>query len=597
MKTVMIVDEQPVTRHALRLLMEAEGLAVVAETGNGTEALALARQHSPNLLILELSVSGLGGLEIIRRLTKSNPDVKVLVLTAQNPGYFAMRCKEAGGMGFVSKQEDLRQVNLAVKALLHGNTYFPHNIGYVEGSAFGNDRIGGELKKLSDRELTVLEMLAKGMSNSVISERLLLSEKTISTYKSRMMQKLHANSFLELIDTARHAGLVTDVESTDAGATPPGLDEARQHELELLREAIDTMPNTISVWDLDGRMIMCNKQYLETFGVEPGAVIGRFIYETNFTVGEDTHWIHERLVASIRQGKAYTTDIVLNIKGQQRILRHWGRPYRDTRGSLIGLICGSTDITDRSTTLIDLEESNLQLEMANREKVSFISSVTTEMCGPLNTVTAMLDLAQRQVDPLRQREAIAVAKGAAHSLQTLFDDFQSFLRLEEGNHSLRPEPLNLDLLLRQIMNGYRSVAQERGLQLGLDTTAAQQPDVWIDPGVFCRVVDSLVSNAVKFTDQGRVDVTLGTEGRGSGLVEVTLTVKDSGIGIPLADQHRMFEMFVQGTDNQLIRRGGSGAGLALCKRLVDLMNGSLELESQPGQGTRVTVKMMLPAIR
>ncbi|MCY1185716.1 Signal transduction histidine-protein kinase BarA [compost metagenome] len=102
---------------------------------------------------------------------------------------------------------------------------------------------------------------------------------------------------------------------------------------------------------------------------------------------------------------------------------------------------------------------------------------------------------------------------------------------------------------------------------------------------------------MKFTDQGRVDVTLGTEGRGSGLVEVTLTVKDSGIGIPLTDQHRMFEMFVQGTDNQQIRRGGSGAGLALCKRLVDLMNGSLELESQPGQGTRVTVKMMLPAIR
>ncbi|MCY1405918.1 putative transcriptional regulator [compost metagenome] len=128
MKTVMIVDEQPVTRHALRLLMEAEGLVVVAETGNGTEALALARQHSPNLLILELSVSGLGGLEIIRRLTKSNPDVKVLVLTAQNPGYFAMRCKEAGGMGFVSKQEDLRQVNLAVKALLHGNTFFPRRV-------------------------------------------------------------------------------------------------------------------------------------------------------------------------------------------------------------------------------------------------------------------------------------------------------------------------------------------------------------------------------------------------------------------------------------------------------------------------------------
>ncbi|MNO73564.1 putative transcriptional regulator [compost metagenome] len=594
MSTVMIVDEQPVTRHALRLLLEAEGHAVVAEVGNGAEAVALARQHRPDLMIVELSVPGLGGLDIIQRLSKQAPDVKVLVLTAQSPEYFAARCLEAGAAGFVSKQDDLRQLSLAVRALLNGNTYFPRDITHAAQKSEGE---AGALKELSGRELTVLQMLAQGMGNTAIGTQLLLSEKTVATYKSRMMHKLHASSFLELIDIARRNGLVKPVVSADEPSASPMLDEVQQHELELLRKVIDAMPGTVAVRDVEGRLVMCNRHYLDEFDVKLEEAIGRKLHETNAMAGENTRFFHERMIAAIKRGEPYCNDVVFNVKGVQRLLRHWEQPYRDRNGEVVGLICGNLDITDQDTALLDLQRLNMQLEVASQEKLAFLSSVTTEMSGPLNSITAMLELARNQVDRQKQDEALAVAHSAAKSLQRTFDDFRSFLRLEAGNHPLNPEPLNIEELLREKVADYTAVAQGKGLLLELDTTGSRHPNVWVDRDAFSRIAESLVANSLKFTDVGDVSVELTAGGRAKGLTEVTLSVRDSGIGIPLADQKQVFELFKQGLDSQMIRRGGSGAGLAICKRLVDLLGGSMELESSPGEGTCVTVRLMLPAVR
>ncbi|MNN18284.1 Virulence sensor protein BvgS precursor [compost metagenome] len=313
--------------------------------------------------------------------------------------------------------------------------------------------------------------------------------------------------------------------------------------------------------------------------------------------GENTRFFHEGMIAAIKRGEPYCNDVVFNVKGVQRLLRHWGQPYRDRNGEVVGLICGNLDITDQDTALLDLQRLNMQLEVASQEKLAFLSSVTTEMSGPLNSITAMLELARNQVDRQKQDEALAVAHSAAKSLQRTFDDFRSFLRLEAGNHPLNPEPLNIEELLREKVADFTAVAQGKGLLLELDTSGSRHPNVWVDRDAFSRIAESLVANSLKFTDVGNVSVELVAGGRAKGLTEVTLSVRDSGIGIPLADQKQVFELFKQGLDSQMIRRGGSGAGLAICKRLVDLLGGSMELESSPGEGTCVTVRLMLPAVR
>lgn len=597
MSTIMIVDEHPIARHALCLLLESEGHTVVAESGNGTDALELARRLRPNLLLLELSIPGLGGLEIIQRLARQAPEVRVLVVTGQSTEYFAARSHEAGAFGFVSKQADLQQVAMAVKALVNGHTYFPRNTVLAVPHVPADKVEDNPLKALSARELTVLQMIAKGMTNNVIGEQLLLSEKTISTYKTRVMHKLRAGSMLELLDIARRYGLVETTAFSGESSLSPLLDEANQQELDLLREIIDAMPHSVCVRDVEGRLITCNSHYLEQYSVKLEDIVGRRVYETQEWPEEQGRYIHERIVTATRGGQPYFAEVALKVKGEERVLRHWGKPYRDRDGNLLGLICGNVDITDRDSMLLDLRDSSTRLEVAIQAKERFMEWVTAEMVAPLNNIAAMLDLASNPQDPAKQAEAIAIARSATRGLQTLIDDFRSYLSLDAGKHPLAPEPVDVKALTQKLVDEFQASARTRRLSLELNTAGSLQPRIWLDPHAYTRITQAVLSNALKFTDRGGVRVDLRCTGRGQGLAEVELIVRDTGIGIPEEEQGRMFEAFSQRLDDLRIRRGGSGIGLALCKRLVDRMNGQIELTSTPREGTCVTVKLMLPAVK
>ena len=597
MSTIMIVDEHPIARHALRLLLESEGHTIVAESSNGTEALEVARRLRPNLLLLELSIPGLGGLEIIQRLARQAPEVRILVVTGQSSEYFAARSHEAGAFGFISKQTDLKQVGMAVKALLNGHTYFPRDTVLAVPHVQADKVEDNPLKALSARELTVLQMLAKGMTNNVIGERLLLSEKTISTYKTRVMHKLRAGSMLELFDIARRYGLVETTAFSDESPRSPLLDEAHQRELDLMHEIIDALPHALCVRDLEGRLITCNSHYLEQHSLKLEDVVGRRMYETQEWPEEHARYIHERLVAEMLKGQPYSVDVVLKIRGEDRVLRHWGKPYRDSAGNLLGLICGNVDVTDRDGVLLDLRDSSTRLEVAIQAKERFMEWVTDEMTAPLNNIAAMLDLASGPLESAKQAEAIAIAQSATQGMQKLLEDFRSYLRLEAGKHALTPELVDVKVLTQKLVNEFQPSAQARGLSLQLDTVGSFQTSVWLDPHAFTRITQALLSNALRFTDRGGVSVELRCIGLGQGLVKVELMVRDTGIGIPEEDQGRMFEAFSQRLDDLRIRRGGSGIGLALCKRLVERMNGQIELISNPGEGTCVSAKLILPAVK
>lgn len=595
MSTVMIVDEHPIARHALRLLIEAEGHTVVAESGNGTEALDLARRLRPSLLLLELAIPGLGGLETIQRLARQASDVKVLVVTGQSTDYFAARSREAGALGFVSKQTDLEQVGMAVKALLNGHTYFPRDSVQALPNVLPDQVESNPLKALSTRELTVLQMLAKGLANNTIGEQLLLSEKTISTYKARVMQKLRAGSMLELLDIARRHGLVDATAFSSDVAVPELPDTAHQRELNLLREIIDAMPHAVSFRDVEGRLVTCNNQYLEQHSIKLESAVGRRVYETGELPAEHGHYVHDRLIAAMKQGQPYTVDVRLGLPTGERVLRHWGKPYRDSEGTLLGLICGNVDITDLDSNLLDLRSSSSRLEVAVQAKEQFMQWVTDEMAAPLNRIAAMLNLAIAPQDAAKRAEALDIAQHATQGLQKMLADFRDYLRLEAGKQPLVPEAVDIEALTRKLVEEFRPAVVERGLTLGLDTSGTLHTCVWLDPTAFRTITLTVLDNALKFTDQGSIEVQLHSIGKGQGLVRVELKVCDTGIGMSADAQARTFDAFNQHLDDLNIRRGGSGIGLALCKRLVEQMNGEIQLSSSPGEGTTISVHLMLPA--
>ena len=205
MNKVLIVDDHPVIRLAVRMLMERHGYDVVAETDNGVAALQLTRQHLPDIVVLDIGIPKLDGLEVITRMTAFSPGSKVLVLTSQAPGNFSMRCMQAGAAGYVCKQQELTELLSAIKAVLSGYSYFPNQALHVSRGRGGSET--DMVNRLSAREMTVLQQLARGRSNKEIADRMFLSNKTVSTYKSRLLLKLNARSLVDLIELAQRQGL------------------------------------------------------------------------------------------------------------------------------------------------------------------------------------------------------------------------------------------------------------------------------------------------------------------------------------------------------------------------------------------------------
>ncbi|QQC66720.1 response regulator transcription factor [Paraburkholderia ginsengisoli] len=205
MSTILVIDDHPAFRMVIKMqLMQLLGIEEVIEADNGQTAVEMARQHTPKLAILDLDIPRISGLDVIPRLKLVHPSIRVLVLSGHDPATFAPRAMRSGVHGFVGKSQEMKEIMRGVEAVLAGYTVFP--VTATGGMAPSVDGTGDEeqrVRMLSDKELVILQMLSKGMSNKAIGDALFISNKTVSSHKTRIMQKLGAKSLVELIDLAR----------------------------------------------------------------------------------------------------------------------------------------------------------------------------------------------------------------------------------------------------------------------------------------------------------------------------------------------------------------------------------------------------------
>lgn len=199
----LLIDHQPMTRLAMQVLLEQKEMDVVGAAETGVSGLALARDTQPDLILLDITLPKLDGLELLSRLRHAVSDCKLLVLTSLPASLYASRCRSAGANGFLSKQDDLDDIKAAIKSVMAGYSLFPSEVQIPSGRAEKTGEEVGLLSLLSDRELTVLQNLANGRNNKEIAEQLFISHKTVSTYKSRLMDKLKTRNQVDLIDFAR----------------------------------------------------------------------------------------------------------------------------------------------------------------------------------------------------------------------------------------------------------------------------------------------------------------------------------------------------------------------------------------------------------
>lgn len=206
MHSVLIVDDHPVIRLAVRVLLEKHGMRVVGEADNGLDAVQLVRELNPQVVILDIGIPKLDGFTVISKIKTLNVRSKVLILTSQPADSVCRRCIQLGARGFVNKEEDLGSLITAIKSVDSGYTFFPSLTFDSVNSAEQLSELE-QIRSLTDREVTVLQYLAQGYSNKQIGDMLFLSNKTVSTYKTRLLQKLGATSLVDLAEFAKRNAL------------------------------------------------------------------------------------------------------------------------------------------------------------------------------------------------------------------------------------------------------------------------------------------------------------------------------------------------------------------------------------------------------
>jgi len=252
------------------------------------------------------------------------------------------------------------------------------------------------------------------------------------------------------------------------------------------------------------------------------------------------------------------------------------------------LLGNITDITERKQIEEELARSRDAAQAANRAKSEFLANMSHEIRTPMNAVIGLTHLALETDLTLKQQDYLHKIQSSGQALLGLINDILDLSKIEADRLELEQIPFSLDQVLDRIATMTSLKAEEKGLTFGFHLDPATPRRLLGDPLRLGQILLNLVNNAVKFTAQGEVVVSVSPVARAGAQVRLCFAVRDTGIGILPAQQARLFEVFSQADGSTTRRYGGTGLGLAISKKLADLMGGEISVESAPGVGSTFT---------
>lgn len=214
---VLLVDDHELVRMGVkRLLQDILNIKVVGEASTGEEAVLLAKELLPDVVVMDLHMPGIGGLEATRKMIRHNPDIKILALTVYEDEPYPSRLLQAGASGYITKGCDPEEMIRAIRAIHSGQRYISPNIAQqiaIKRFTKGEDSL---LDILSERELQIMLMITQGQKVQDIAKKLCLSPKTVNSYRYRIFEKLNIHSDVELTLMAMRLGMIKSVVKTDS---------------------------------------------------------------------------------------------------------------------------------------------------------------------------------------------------------------------------------------------------------------------------------------------------------------------------------------------------------------------------------------------
>ncbi len=358
----------------------------------------------------------------------------------------------------------------------------------------------------------------------------------------------------------------------------------------LLRTVTNMSPAMIGYVDSAQTYRFANATYRTMVGLNPAEMIGRTVREVmgeamyaillphmeRALAGQRVHYEHE--LTTRRGGLHLMTDYI---------------PDVDDSGNVRGVHIMVTEITERKNAELSQARSERLAASASRAKTEFVANMSHEIRTPMNAVLGMTQLLARTSLEPEQRSYLSMIQASGQALMHVIDDVLDFSKIEAGRISIAPAPFRLGDVLDVVSTAMVSNATDKDLKLSL-TVDDQVPGMLIGDAMrLQQALLNLASNAVKFTEQGKVSVTVELAGLAHNTATLRFVVADTGIGMTREQLERVFTPFEQADTSTSRRFGGTGLGLAISRKLIELMGGTIAVDSVQGTGSTFAVTLPL----
>ena len=352
-----------------------------------------------------------------------------------------------------------------------------------------------------------------------------------------------------------------------------------QESEERFRGLIDALGDLVVHRDRDGQIVYANRVFADVIGSQPGDLAGRTLAELGIDVGVVPD-------AAFAEGECLSsTDVAIRTPNGVRWFSWIELSVRDKVSDAVSHRAIARDITARKRAETALINARERAEFASQAKSRFLATVSHEIRTPMNGIMGMAKLLADTKLSAEQHTYVGAVSTSASALLALIEDLLDYSKIEAGRFELEPQPVSVRETADNIVELLAARAYAKGIGIGCHVAPDVPTIITADPGRLRQVLLNLIGNAVKFTDSGGVLVAVTISGPGA-TPAIRFTISDTGPGIPPEDVSRIFEEFEQADGTSTRKHGGAGLGLAISKRIVTSMGGSIGVTSEPGCGSK-----------
>ncbi len=556
MSEILLIEDSRIQALTYGRLLQQAGYAV-RHASSAEEAFQLCYETFPDLVVLDQYLGNKSGLEVCRRLKADSTlqIIPVVVLTDSQRERDHIAALEAGADRFLSKESPHEDLLAVVESLLKSS--LPVELTDSDDEIRDTFLLGTRLLAIDDSE-TYLDSLSARLKEAGFH--------VVTAQGGREgMQLLAEEPFhVVIVDVA-----MPDMDGFEVCRSARSWANQNQKQLGLLiLSGQESHQNLLEALDAGADDFVSKQQEMDVIVAHITALVRRV-----------------RMMRSVQLAnqKAHSQELALREAEWRQRQAEERAKHAEARALLVEKLEKIASELSRSKD--ELELARDAAEAASNAKSEFLANMSHEIRTPMNGIMGMLELLTKTKLSSQQFDYLSMAQQSAHALLRLLDDILDFSKIEAGKLELEHVEFSLQDILGKALRMMTIRAQEKGLELACDIDPDLPSRFNGDPGRLQQVVLNLAGNAIKFTDHGEVIVKVCLEPPEASAARLHISVRDTGIGISADEQQRIFDAFSQADTSTTRRFGGTGLGLTISARLVEMMHGKIWVESQLGVGT------------